>query len=50
MGISYHSSTLIHCDNQSVISIAHNDIFHECTKHIEIDYHFIRHHLLEQIL
>ena len=39
-----HSSLL--CDNWSGIQIAHNDIFHERSKHIEIDCHFVCHHLL----
>uniref|UniRef100_A0A2N9GF18 Reverse transcriptase Ty1/copia-type domain-containing protein n=1 Tax=Fagus sylvatica TaxID=28930 RepID=A0A2N9GF18_FAGSY len=45
MGAPQTTSTPIHCDNHSAIHIAHNDIFHERTKHIKIDCHFIRHHL-----
>jgi hypothetical protein len=50
MGVSQTSSSPIFCDNRSAIQIAHNDVFHECTKHIEIDYHFERHHLLQGTL
>ncbi|XP_019054057.1 PREDICTED: uncharacterized protein LOC109114973 [Nelumbo nucifera] len=47
MGITHSSATPLHYDNRSVIQIAHNDVFHERTEHIETDCHFIRHHVLE---
>lgn len=33
---------LIFCDNLSAIALASNPIFHARTKHIEVDYHFVR--------
>ena len=46
LGVDCSIATKLHCDNRSAIQIAHNDVFHECTKHIKIDCHFILHHLL----
>nr|GEW82034.1 putative copia-type protein [Tanacetum cinerariifolium] len=45
MGVRISHSTPLHCDNRSAIQIVRNSVFHECTKHIEIDCHFTRHHL-----
>eukprot|EP00253_Pinus_taeda_P006796 PITA_06796 len=35
-------TTAIFCDNQSVIHLSENPLFHDHSKHIDIRYHFIR--------
>ena len=40
LGVSHLKPLTLHCDNQSALHIAHNPIFHERTKHMEVDCHF----------
>ncbi|KAI3681339.1 hypothetical protein L6452_36130 [Arctium lappa] len=50
MGAPQQSPTPLWCDNNSAIQIAHNDVFHERTKHIEIDCHFVRQHVTRKTI
>lgn len=50
LGVSNLKPISLHCDNQSALHIARNPIFHERTKHIEIDCHFTKDKVLEGLL
>eukprot|EP00250_Pteridium_aquilinum_P033780 c6286_g1_i1 orf=12-515(-) len=46
LGFPQTGSTLVRCDNQSCIALAKNPVFHARTKHIEIQYHYVRERVL----
>jgi hypothetical protein len=42
IGYDISNQNIIYCDNQSAIALAHNPEHHARTKHIDIQYHFVR--------
>ncbi|KAK3012794.1 hypothetical protein RJ639_008021 [Escallonia herrerae] len=42
LGVFLHRPVIVYCDNVSATYLAANPVFHARTKHIEIDFHFVR--------
>ncbi|KAL9260598.1 Nicastrin-like protein [Drosera capensis] len=49
-GVQLPNPPALYCDNKAVIHIVENSVFHERTKQIEVDCHFIREKVQQRII
>jgi len=49
-GVFLTNPPILWYDNVSTLAIASNLVFHAHTKHIEVDYHFVRERVLRHVL
>ena len=50
LGFPQTQPITVYCDNKAAIHISENPVFHERTKHIEIDCHFVREKILSGLI
>ncbi|PRQ19620.1 putative RNA-directed DNA polymerase [Rosa chinensis] len=50
LGFKQKKAMPLFCDNKAAVEIAHNPVQHDRTKHVEVDKHFIKEKLDQQII
>ncbi|MCO5587782.1 hypothetical protein L7F22_041734 [Adiantum nelumboides] len=45
LGVVQDTANTIYTDSQSTLAVTRNPVFHACTKHIEVHYHYVRERL-----
>jgi hypothetical protein len=50
LGYGPQEEMKLFCDNKATMNISHNPTQHDCTKHVEVDRHFIKNNLEEKVI
>jgi histone deacetylase 1/2 len=50
LGVSQSKAAVLWCDNIGEMYLSANLVFHARTKHIEVDYHFVRERVAQKLL
>jgi hypothetical protein len=50
LGVQLRQKPCLWCDNLGATFLSANPVFHACTKHIDIDYHFVRERVAKNCL
>jgi hypothetical protein len=50
LGMSQSKAAVLWCDNIGATYLSDNPVFHARTKHIEVDYHFVRERVAQKLL